>query len=145
MSRGISMFQAHGWAVVTSETYETDDKADAELLAAFTEQVGFVRTTNIKIHLDVGLNGDLHVLSVAGHGNHRCELVIDLFRWLAANSSGSYGLLYVLDDEDFQRGDFTNEFRVWRLARGVLTEQADPFLTPFIPMVEDSFDPAQER
>ena len=138
------MFQAHGWAVVASNTYETDDEADAELLTTLTEQVGFVRTTDVKVHLDIGLNGDLHVLSVAGHRNHRYEPIVELFQWLASHSSGSYGLLYLLDDEDFQRGDHTNEFRVWRLARGVLEEQSDPFLSPFIPTVEDSFDPGRE-
>ncbi len=93
----------------------------------------------------MGLNGDLHVLSVAGHRNHRCETALDLFRWLAINGPGSYGLLYVRDDEDFRRGgDFGNEFRVWRLARGVLEEQDDPFLSPPIPTVEDPYEPTRE-
>ena len=139
------MFQVHGWAVVTSGTYEIDTEADASLLAALGKQIDLVRTTNIKIHLDVGLNGDLHILSVADHKNHRYEPIIDLFRWLADGSNGSYGLLYVLDDEDFQSGDYAEEFRVWRLARGVLEERSDPFLSPPVPVVEDPFDPAQEQ
>lgn len=139
------MFQVHGWAVVTSDTYEINSKADAELLTALAKQVDLVRCTNIRVHLDMGLNGDLHVLSVAGHKNHRCEPIIDLFRWLAANGPCSYGLLYVLDDEDFQDGDYSNEFRVWRLARGILEEKIDPFLSPPIPTVEDPFDPARKQ
>ena len=139
------MFQVHGWAVVRSSVYEIDDEADAELLAALTRQIDLVRITNIKLYLDIGLNGDLHVLSIAGHRNHRCEPVIGLFRWLATNGRASYGLLYVLDDEDFQNGDYTNEFRVWRLVRGTVEEQSYPFLSPPIPVVEDPYDPAREH
>ena len=94
------MFEVHGWAVVRSDTYEIDDKADAELLTALAKQ-------------------------------------IDL--------TGSYGLLYVLDDEDYQDGDYQNEFRVWRLVRGALEERSDPFLSPFIPTVEDPYDPARDQ
>lgn len=144
-NRGVRVFQVHGWAVVTSDTYEINSEADAELLTALAKQTDLVQTTNIKIHLDIGLNGDLHVLSVAGHKNHRYEPVIDLFRWLAVNGPGSYGLLYVLDDEDYQDGDYTNEFRVWRLARGMVEEQSDPFLSPPIPVLEDPYDPAREQ
>ncbi len=139
------MFQVHGWAVVSSDAYEARSQADAALLMGLQEQIGLTQATNIKIHLDVGLNGDLHVLSVAGHKNHRYAPIIDLFGWLAVNGPGSYGLLYVLDDEDFKRGDFENEFRVWRLARGVLEEKSDPFLSPAIPTVEDPYDPAREN
>ena len=139
------MFQVHGWAVVRSDTYKIDDKADAELLTALAKQIDLTGTTNIKIHLDVGLNGDVHVLSVAGHKNHRYAPIIELFHWLAANGPGSYGLLYVLDDEDYQDGDYQNEFRVWRLVRGALEERSDPFLSPFIPTVEDPYDPARDQ
>ena len=139
------MFQMHGWAVVRSDTYESTGEAEATLLARLQEQIELTQVTNIRVHLDVGLNGDLHVLSVDGHRNHRYIPVIDLFGWLAANGPGSYGLLYVLDDEDFKTGDFQNEFRVWRLARGVLEERSDPFLSPAIPTVEDPYDPAREE
>ncbi len=115
------------------------------LLAMLQEQINFIVITGIAIHLDEGLNGDLHVLSIAGHRNHRYEPVIDLFRWLAVNGPGSYGLLYVWDDEDHKHGDYQNLFRVWRLARGVLEERSDPFLSPPIPTVEDPYDPAREN
>lgn len=41
---------------------------------------------------------------------------------------GSYGLLYIHDDEDDKDEiDHSNEFVVWKLARGHLNQEKDPF------------------
>jgi hypothetical protein len=77
------------------------------------------------------------VLMAHGQRNHRFEPVIDLFRWVAESLPLSFGLLYVHDDEQQGRG---NEFRVWRLAKGELKENDDPFLSPVIPTVEEPDD-----
>jgi hypothetical protein len=136
------VFEVHGWASVTSSTYEIDGEADAKLVRLLQERIEGVRVRGlVTVHLDVGLNGDLNALSISGFRNHRYDLVIELFQWLAKNAPGSYGLLYVHDDEDFRRGaDYQNVFRVWRLARGTLQEMDDPFLSPRIPVTEDPFD-----
>ena len=89
------------------------------------------------VSFGTGFNG-MYSLTISGLRNHRREEVIDLFEWLAENSPACYGLLYVQDGEDWRRGaDYQNDFRVWRLAKGQLTEHADPFLSPRIPTVED--------
>ncbi|WP_255297566.1 Imm7 family immunity protein [Leptospira kirschneri] len=45
---------------------------------------------------------------------------------------GSYGLLYIHDEEDDKNEiDHSNEFVVWKLARGHLNQEKDPFLSPF--------------
>ncbi len=75
---------------------------------------------------------------ISGLHNHRSEYVIDIFRWIATELAGSYGLLYIRDDEDLENN---NCFIVWKLAREVLTKESDPFLSPCIPTVEDKFDP----
>ncbi|WP_061270413.1 Imm7 family immunity protein [Leptospira interrogans] len=49
---------------------------------------------------------------------------------------GSYGLLYIQDEIDH-----SNEFVVWKLARGHLNQEKDPFLSPCISSIENSFDP----
>jgi hypothetical protein len=87
---------------------------------------------------------DLTVVSVHGLTNHRVDRVVGLFRILAEQAPGSYGLLYIQDAEDPRGVEFENCFRVWRLARGELTEMADPFLSPCIPTLEPPYDPAQE-
>jgi len=70
---------------------------------------------NIVARLELDLNG-ADALTVAAFKNHRNEQIVELFRWLAAHRPGSYGLLYVLDEED--KRDVEGSFRVWRLARG---------------------------
>ncbi|NOU92933.1 hypothetical protein GC093_06750 [Paenibacillus sp. LMG 31456] len=52
--------------------------------------------------------------------------------------AGSYGLLYTQDDEDVEDN---NKFVVWKLTRGILTREKDSFLSPYIPVVEDEYDP----
>jgi hypothetical protein len=69
-----------------------------------------------------------------------------MMTWIAENGPGSYGLFYVHDDEDlievkyYGRGeqDFSNEFRVHRIANGQVTELADPFLSPIVPTLNPS-------
>jgi hypothetical protein len=132
------MFEFYGWACIRSDTYESDE-ADNRLLTSLREKVGLLEQHNIVATVSKGF---LNTLTVVGHKNHRYEAVIDLFRWLAEDGPGSYGLLYVQDDEDHQRDDDYQEvFRVWRLARGTLQELDDPFLSPRVPTIEDPYDP----
>lgn len=141
------MFEFHGWAVIkvddlddqgrdvfTLEELEAQvNQADASLRIALAE----MRDNFCVFEIQHTCNG-LRYLNVHGLRNHRYEPVIDLFRWVAANLPASYGLLYVHDDEDNGRTghDYSNCFRVWRLARGHLSEQDDPFLSPCIPTIE---------
>jgi hypothetical protein len=78
--------------------------------------------------------------------NHRASAVWDMLQWIATNGTGSYGLFYVHDDEDrlgnvdYGRGaeDFSNMFRVHRLANGLVEELPDPFLSPIVPRLNPS-------
>ena len=54
---------------------------------------------------------------------------------MKVKKNGSYGLLYVHDDES---KDDCNSFVVYKLARGKVERIADTLLSPFIPTVEDS-------
>lgn len=140
------MFEFYGWACISSDTNELNHAADGDLHTRLRHYLGSFERPGVVAHLDIGLNGSINVLSVAGCTNHRYQAAVDLFAWLAENGPGSYGLLYVQDDEDYQRtGDYANVFRVWRLARGTLQELDDPFLSPRIPAVEDPCDSANGR
>lgn len=131
------MFEFHGWA-----TIRVPD--DGSSFTPIGRGVGFDAIKRLRAAIneahdefcdfDIRRAGNgLVVLSVHGLRNHRYEPVIDLFRWLATELPDSYGLLYIHDDEDF---NFSNDFRVWRLARGNCDELADPFLSPYLPTVE---------
>lgn len=133
------MFEVHGWAAIRKDTSDSDEIADSQLIEALKAEIEKVQVPHL-ISIHMATHNGLPCLSVAGCRNHRYELVIALFHWLAQRSTGSYGLLYVWDQEDFKRGgDYQNCFRVWRLARGKLEELNDPFLSPCIPTIEDGF------
>ena len=61
--------------------------------------------------------------------------IINLYNLVAEKAIGSYGLLYVYDDES--KSD-NNRFVIYKLARGKIEKSADSLLSPCIPTVEDS-------
>lgn len=133
------MFEYHGWAVVRDDTYSQDETrlhgiADElrQVIGEFGDGSG---VTDVR-----WVNGTCMVW-FAGCPNHRHDCVFGLLPWLAERAHGSYGLLYVWDDES-QASE--NEFRVWRLLRGRVEETADPFLSPCIPTIEDPYDPSRK-
>lgn len=137
------MFEFHGWAVLRASTSDDDEQPDLDLLKQFRAEVARLASASDArppcsdfVHTsDVVWNG-MTSFTVSGLLNHRREYVLQLFRWLAERGPGSYGLLYIWDDES----EHPDVFRVWRLARGTLTEEADPFLSPPIPTLEDACD-----
>ena len=136
------MFEIYGWARIADSL--TTNQTPIELLDELQKQIDDMRREGWVVgRLDRNLNDSIHALTIVGSRNHRYAAVVDLFRWIAENAPGSYGLLYVWDDED-NRNDYNNCFRVWRLARGRLEEMDDPFLSPRIPVIETSYDPTLE-
>jgi hypothetical protein len=136
------MFEFHGWATIRVPDDDGQPSKPIGRGAEF-EAIKNLRTAINEAHdefcdFDIRRAGNgLIVLSMHGLRNHRYEPAIELFRWIATHLPDSYGLFYIFDDEDGKRGsDFSNEFRVWRLARGVCEETADPFLSPYFPTVE---------
>ena len=131
------MFSVFGWATISCSTNEIDQAEDKKILEKLDEQIEKYRIDGlIEIRLYKTLNGSLNALSIVGSRNHRYEKIIDLYRWLADNATGSYGLLYIHDDES----NFENEFRVLRLARGKISVESDPFLSPIILTVEEHYE-----
>ena len=81
-------------------------------------------------------NGVFHIW-VSGYRNHKptgeyCPIA---FEYVGKIAPGSYGILYVLDDEDL-KNDNENYFKVFVLARGKLSVHRDPFLSPVMPTIE---------
>ncbi|MEV6880033.1 Imm7 family immunity protein [Amycolatopsis sp. NPDC051128] len=82
------------------------------------------------------MNGTYYI-HLGGNPNHRGqhgEAVVGLFAKVGQLAPGSYGLLYVHDDE---HPAHMLSFRVFRLVRGTVTEHSDHLLSPVIPTLED--------
>ncbi|WP_158879966.1 Imm7 family immunity protein [Amycolatopsis anabasis] len=131
------MFEYHGWVAI-SETpgLDGDDALLNRAVKRVRRQLNDIGGDHL---LDLRwMNGVPHV-HLAGSPIRRGswgEEIVELFNQIARLAPGSYGLLYVRDDDDPFQG---NEFQVYRMARGQVTRHADPFLSPVVPTVEDGY------
>ena len=159
------MVEFHGWATIrfTAENRDREDEEqlqDAAVAAVqsyvhamgygpvtdapvLTERVAhpysgaLVSAARANVVVDVRIVNGKTQLWAAGAKNHAAPVkqeLLDLFTYIAHVAPGSYGLLYLHDDED---PTHFNAFEVYVLRRGALSVQADPFLSPFVPLVED--------
>lgn len=130
------MIEYHGWAVIREsydEQRESPEKMK-EIIKCIEDRILRNDTTNEFYDLRP-LNGSVHLTIQAAH-NHRSDAVILFFKWIADIAAGSYGLLYIHDDEDHQRGN-ENRFMVWRMKKGQVDEVKDNLLSPYFPTLED--------
>ncbi|MBK5074156.1 hypothetical protein I2492_14175 [Budviciaceae bacterium CWB-B4] len=131
------MIEYYGWISLSNSTYESDDVNMASIL----DKVA-IFISERKMEKDPGLikshnyNG-LYQLLFSGCRNHLSQDFIDileLYGYIAVIAQGSYGLLYLRNDENI---DASNEFEVFVLSRGQVIKSKDPFLSPCIPTIED--------
>lgn len=132
-----AFYQYHGWIAlrVTPTCEEYEDSEETRIIHQVRE---YIKSLDYLYVLDMkAINGNYHVW-MTGNPNHKPQkkdLPEEIFREIGRLAPGSYGLLYVWDDED--NDGFRNAFRVYVLARGEVQERLDPFLSPCIPVFED--------
>lgn len=119
-----------------SDMNEAVRKADETLWADFREWMTTNSSPTLLWILHEHHNNHDGVLQVFLSRNHRGSPFWDMLTWIAEHGKGSYGLFYVKDDEDTDREDFSNVFRVHRIMSGRVDELADPFFGPIIPNLE---------
>ena len=130
------MIQYSGWAIIREAYNEMgeDEKSLNVIIKKIQERIQKLKTLNEFYDLRP-LNGAYHLTIQVNH-SHRDDRVIKFFKWIADISIGSFGLLYILDDEDIQRGN-KNKFKVWRIKKGQIDEMDDLFLSPCTPNIEE--------
>lgn len=133
------MFDYHGWAQLCNDPHNSSGPNLDKLLVELKERLRKYDGIGV---LDYGQLNVTFQIWLHGCTNHRQRWVFELFSFIAERAPGSYGLLYVWDDEDREHD---NEFRVWRMARGRVEEFADPFLSPCVPTFEDPYDPEKDN
>lgn len=131
------MVEYYGWINLRDSTYESDDKEMNIVLSKLYSYISKCKLNDtsglVNLHK---VNGSYQLL-VTGNTNHLSQDVIDIFNlyeFIAEIAKGSYGLLYIRNDES---EDAFNEFEVFVLARGKIKKEKDPFLFPCIPVIED--------
>ncbi|MBO6516768.1 MAG: hypothetical protein JJ975_09470 [Bacteroidia bacterium] len=131
------MIDINGWVCIRESFNEEGE--DEQKLESIIETI----KSKIASELDIvneyydlrKVNYSVYLTITVAH-NHKADHVIDFFKWISSIAIGSYGLLYVHDDEDIKRGN-DNRFKVWRMRKGKVDELDDPFLSPIHPEVEE--------
>ncbi|MDE6568661.1 MAG: immunity 7 family protein [Lachnospiraceae bacterium] len=126
------MVELHSWITIR-ETYEICDDADDARVIQNIKQV--IQGLNIEVSVKVR-NGEYYI-EFSLYTNHFSEDVkeyLNFFSEIGKIAKGSYGLLYLRNDED---AIYCNEFQIWRLSRGEVRRFDDKILSPFVPTVED--------
>ena len=130
------MVEMHGW-ITLRETYRVADDEDMErVLDEIRKEIRRLVYPALQIKVCNGQD----FIEFSLYTNHMSKAVRDLvafFEKVGRAAEGSYGLLYIHNDEDDQG---YNEFVVHRLARGRVTIFRDAFLSPLIPTVENEDD-----
>ena len=127
------MVEVHGW-ITLRETYKVVDDDNIEaLLKLIHNEIKKIEYPQIQINVN---NGNYYIeFSVyTNHMSREIHDLIALFETVGKIAEGSYGLLYLLNDEDKENN---NNFVVHRLARGTVEVYPDTLLSPVIPTVED--------
>ncbi|OPX41941.1 hypothetical protein CLHUN_42010 [Ruminiclostridium hungatei] len=131
------MVELHGWALIR-ENFTTDNE-DVNLEQIINHLVQEIEKLDIDKTLlqIVYSNGEasLTATKFTNHFSDDIKNIVGLFERIATLAPGSYGLLYLRNDEDTD--GFNNAFQVFVLSRGILKLQQDPFLSPYCPTVED--------
>lgn len=129
------MYQYHGWAVVLASTGD-ETCYEEEVIFETVEKYIKDLQANVDV-LDIKvINGQYH-LWMSGLWNHEPSSKfhpVEIMKNVGIQAPGSYGMLYVYNDE---HPIHFNEFNVYVLKRGNVEEKHDPFLSPLIPVVTD--------
>ena len=70
------------------------------------------------------------------YSNHRTaevDNVIEAYKKVAETATGSYGAIYLRDDED---AEHYNDFQVYVFKKGTCTQRIDKDFSPCIPTIE---------
>ncbi|MCL2080003.1 MAG: immunity 7 family protein [Oscillospiraceae bacterium] len=131
------MVELHGWALIRQDfTIDNEDENLTQIVGYLKQEIAKLGMNERSIQISF-INGEVSLTATnfTNHFTDETSKIIDLFNWIARKAPGSYGLLYLHDDED--ANGFSNAFQVFVLARGTFQSKEDPFLSPYIPTVED--------
>lgn len=129
------MVELHGWLTVI-ETYQNEDLLPQSELDAVMQRVNeitWAAACGITLQYANG-TAFLNTLFCANHRGAAVDKIIETYQKVAAIAAGSYGVIYLRDDED---AVYHNTMQVFTFQKGSCTRRSDPYFTPCIPMLEE--------
>lgn len=129
------MLELHGWVTIRETykvIYEEEDNVD-NIINKVKREIENLSWFKPQIK---ALNGEwfLEFTLFANRKNPQTQEVFELYKKIGKMAEGSYGLIYLYDDEDEGK---ENEFQVFSLSKGIVKEFRDSYLSPIIPIIED--------
>lgn len=128
------MVEMHCWITIRSNYYIEEDEEDLDnKIRQINYKISLLSLEELCIKVE---NGE-HYIEYSLFSNHRAQdakELLELFYYIGEVAIGSYGLLYLYDDEDPTKD---NSFKVYRLCKGKVIEFDDQLLSPFRPTIEE--------
>lgn len=128
------MVEMHGWITIKETFLANDDDNNTAIVSDINNELMKFRYHNSIVKWMNG-EGYLQYSLYTNHWSDDCQELIDIYNYISRKAIGSYGLLYVMNDEAKIEN---NSFVIYKLARGRIERVVDNLLSPFIPTVEDS-------
>ena len=128
------MIELHGWLSIR-ETHENEDIFPSNELESRRQRVEeIIRNNTCGIRLEY-VNGEPFIYSMFCSNHHTQEVdeIIETYKMISKHAIGSYGMIYLWDDEDKQ---YYNYFQVYVFKRGNCSFRLDKDLSPCIPVIE---------
>ncbi|MCI8426391.1 MAG: hypothetical protein HFJ03_02425 [Lachnospira sp.] len=131
------MIELHGWLSIV-ETYKNEDFIPQEEIEKIQEQVKFIiqnNTCDLEIQYQNG-TPFLNTLVCCNHNTSQAKQIIEVYTKISEIATGSYGMIYVWDDED---KNYYNHFQTYIFKKGQCEYKIDTNFSPCIPTIEDAF------
>lgn len=129
------MIELHGWLTIV-ETYADEDLLPEDEIKQIQQKIKMILANNtcgLEIQF---INGTpfLNTLLCANHRTTEVDEIIKTYTMVSEAASGSYGVIYIRDDED---KTYNNEFQIYLFKRGKREYKIDAEFSPCIPTLED--------
>ena len=133
--KGIVMVELHGWLSIC-ETFEDEDllpQAELEIIKQKIKDIILKNSCGIELKY---MNGFpfVNTLFCSSHRTKEVDDIIQTYKSISEIATGSYGIIYVRDDEDEVH---YNEFQSYIFKKGRCTYRVDTDFSPCIPVIED--------
>ena len=129
------MTELHGWLTI-SETYQNEDLlSQSELDSVMQTVKQIIQESSVSICIQYA-NGTAFLQTLFCSNHHTVEIdeIIQVYTRIAETATGSYGMIYLRDDED---KIYHNAFQAYVFRKGKRYYQEDSYFSPCIPMTED--------
>lgn len=125
----------NGWISISTNA---DEQSYDELQKAVSELTVFISSLRLRYQLcEIRVFNLEHILLIGGSHNHDVgynDDIVALLNKVAQLAPASHGAVFVRWPDDVSIG---NQYKIYKMIRGKITFEDDPFFSPCRPIIED--------